>query len=459
MAAMVVTLVAPAPAAHADSALDSEEATFCNLINDYRGQNGLQPLRVSFSLDTAADWLSTDMAQKNYFSHTDSLGRDAFQRMTAFGYGYATSKGENIAAGNSTAMATFEQWRTSPPHNTNMLNANYKVIGIGRAYDAAGTYGWYWTTDFGGFVDGGSPCPKVDQTISFPPLANVVYGDPALTAAATASSGLPVSFTSTTPSVCTTSGTNGAITLVGYGTCTIRADQAGDSTRNPAPPVVNSFTFSKKPLTVRAVDAIRPVSTQNPAFTATYSGFVNGETLATSGVSGAPSCTTTATPQSPAGAYPISCAVGTLASANYTFTMAPGTLTVSNTYNALSPARLADTRPGQMTVDGAFAGGGAVPGGSTANLTVTGRGGVPATGVGAVVLNVTAVDPTTPSYLTVWPAGETRPNASNLNFAAGQTIPNLVIAKVGANGQVSIYNNAGATHLVVDVAGWFPTGG
>jgi hypothetical protein len=78
--------------------------------------------------------------------------------------------------------------------------------------------------------------------------------------------------------------------------------------------------------------------------------------------------------------------------------------------------------------------------------------------VGAVVLNVTAVDPTAASFLTVWPTGEARPNASNLNLPAGQTIPNLVIAKVGSNGQVSVFNQAGAAQLVIDVAGWFPAG-
>ena len=127
------------------------------------------------------------------------------------------------------------------------------------------------------------------------------------------------------------------------------------------------------------------------------------------------------------------------------------------TYVPLSPARLVDTRPGEPTVDMAFAGGGAVLGGSIRNFTVTGRGGVPATGVGAVVLNVTAIAPSVGSHLSVWPAGDPRPNASNLNFAPGQIVPNLVIAKVGANGQVSVRLNAGTTHLAVDVAGWFPT--
>jgi hypothetical protein len=127
-------------------------------------------------------------------------------------------------------------------------------------------------------------------------------------------------------------------------------------------------------------------------------------------------------------------------------------------YSALSPARLMDTRPGGQTVDDVSARGGAVGPGLTRNLQVTGRGGVPAGGVGAVVLNVTAVTPTSGGFVTVFPAGEVRPLASNLNFGPGETIPNLVIAKVGSGGMVTLYNDLGSTHLIADVAGWFPTG-
>jgi hypothetical protein len=55
----------------------------------------------------------------------------------------------------------------------------------------------------------------------------------------------------------------------------------------------------------------------------------------------------------------------------------------------------------------------------------------------------------------VYPTGTTRPLASNLNFVAGQTIPNLVIAKIGSGGRVSIFNNLGSTVVVADVQGWF----
>jgi len=119
-------------------------------------------------------------------------------------------------------------------------------------------------------------------------------------------------------------------------------------------------------------------------------------------------------------------------------------------YNTLSPSRILDTRNGT--------GGFSAPVGEAATIspTVVGVGGVPATGVTAVVLNVTATQPTAAeSFLTVFPAGAARPLASNLNFLAGQTVPNLVMAKVAANGKVSVFNNLGTSHVIFDVVGWY----
>jgi hypothetical protein len=129
----------------------------------------------------------------------------------------------------------------------------------------------------------------------------------------------------------------------------------------------------------------------------------------------------------------------------------------NQSYVGVTPARLADTR-NSPTIDGSFSNTGPRGQGQTADVTVVNRAGVPASGVGAVALNVTATDPTTPSFLTVWPTGLDRPTASNLNFVAGQTVPNMVIAKVGVGGQVSIFNNTGSVDVVVDVLGWFPSG-
>jgi alpha-tubulin suppressor-like RCC1 family protein len=124
----------------------------------------------------------------------------------------------------------------------------------------------------------------------------------------------------------------------------------------------------------------------------------------------------------------------------------------------LTPARLLDTRPATQTVDNRYVGTGAIGAGGAIDVQVTGRGGVPADGVAAVVLNVTATAPTATTYVTVWPAGAPRPNASTLNATEGMTVANSIIVGVGTDGQVALYNDAGNTYLIVDVAGWFPAG-
>lgn len=118
---------------------------------------------------------------------------------------------------------------------------------------------------------------------------------------------------------------------------------------------------------------------------------------------------------------------------------------------AQKPARILDTRVG-VGANGALAPGGVV------DVQVTGRGGLPATGVWAVVLNVTATEAAAAGYLTVWPTGTSRPLASVLNLPArGATVPNLVVVPVGTGGRVSMFSQNG-THLVADVAGWFTDG-
>ena len=116
LAMLSLTLaVARDRASAVDPVLDAEEKAFCTKINKYRAQNGRAPLQVSVSLTNASKWMSNDMAIMNYFSHTDSLGRTFSIRLAAFGYTFSTAKAENIAAGNSTANATFEQWRIRRP--------------------------------------------------------------------------------------------------------------------------------------------------------------------------------------------------------------------------------------------------------------------------------------------------------------------------------------------------------
>jgi hypothetical protein len=118
-------------------------------------------------------------------------------------------------------------------------------------------------------------------------------------------------------------------------------------------------------------------------------------------------------------------------------------------YQPMVPERLLDTRR-------ALGAAGPVGARSTIELSVLGATGIVPEWAGAVVLNVTATNATRSTYVTVWPADQPRPDASNLNVEAGQTVPNLVIAKVGADGKVALYNEAGSTDLIADIAGWFP---
>ena len=121
---------------------------------------------------------------------------------------------------------------------------------------------------------------------------------------------------------------------------------------------------------------------------------------------------------------------------------------------SLSPERLLETRPGSETFDGKFELGRTVAAGSVTELQVTGRAGVPGDAA-AVMLNVTAVRPVERGFLTVFPCGGAVPNASNVNYVAGQNVPNAVLAKVGVGGKVCIYTFA-QTHLLTDVSGYVP---
>jgi hypothetical protein len=117
-------------------------------------------------------------------------------------------------------------------------------------------------------------------------------------------------------------------------------------------------------------------------------------------------------------------------------------------YVGLSPTRLLDTRTTQV-----------VGPGTTHVLAVAGSGGVPAMGAAvppaAVVLNITVTDTTAPSYLTLWPDGTTQPLASDINWVPGETLPNLIVVKLGADGSIDFYNGFGMTDVIVDVVGWY----
>lgn len=131
-----------------------------------------------------------------------------------------------------------------------------------------------------------------------------------------------------------------------------------------------------------------------------------------------------------------------------------GSATVStgerDAFFPLPPARVLDTRVGPTPLTP----GTKVGPGQTINVQMTGVGGVPAT-ASAVVLNVTVTNPSSPSVLTVFPTGTAKPTASSLNFAANETIPNHVTAKLGTGGKVSIFNELGNVDVIADVNGYY----
>ena len=123
-----------------------------------------------------------------------------------------------------------------------------------------------------------------------------------------------------------------------------------------------------------------------------------------------------------------------------------------SSYRAVpTPSRLLDTRLGGPTIDGGFSGDDIKPAGTVTELQVTGRGGVSA-GATTAVLNVTVTGPELPGFVTVYPCGAARPFVSNVNYVAGQTLPNLVVTELTATGTVCLFNSS-ATHIVVDVFG------
>jgi hypothetical protein len=113
----------------------------------------------------------------------------------------------------------------------------------------------------------------------------------------------------------------------------------------------------------------------------------------------------------------------------------------------ITPERIVDSRTGVGTSASQWGEG------EVRNVQVAGRGSVPA-GATAVIANLTGTNTTSWGFLSAWPAGSPQPASSNLNFLGGQTVPNLVMLKLGAGGQLSISNGLGSAHVLLDVMGY-----
>ena len=193
------------------------------------------------------------------------------------------------------------------------------------------------------------------QTIIFSALGDQTYGVAPIQLAATASSGLTVSYT-VISGPATVIGS--WLTITGAGVVTVRAAQTGNSGYAAASPVSQSFTVNKATLTVTAANAAKPNGAPNPDFNYVIAGFVSGDNSGV--VSGTAMLTTAATDGSPVGTYPITFAVASLSAANYNFTYVTGILVV---YSSSS------SEPQPMLLSPASA----VPGGAGFTLTVFGE--------------------------------------------------------------------------------------
>ena len=123
----------------------SYEMQVLNLVNEQRRKNGVGELTYSYELEAVGKAHSEDMLKNHYFSHNSLDGKTPFDRMRAAGisFGYAA---ENIAAGQQGPAGVMNSWMNSEGHRKNILNPNYKKMGVGIAY--GGGYGIYWTQEF-----------------------------------------------------------------------------------------------------------------------------------------------------------------------------------------------------------------------------------------------------------------------------------------------------------------------
>ncbi|MFF4958567.1 CAP domain-containing protein [Streptomyces sp. NPDC001222] len=126
------------------SAATSTAAAVLDLVNQERAKAGCTPVTASNELTKLAQAFSDDMATRNFFDHTDPEGKDPWDRAAVLGI--TDLGGENIARGQTTAEDVMDAWMNSPGHRANILNCDFRTLGVGVHL---GTGGPWWTQDFG----------------------------------------------------------------------------------------------------------------------------------------------------------------------------------------------------------------------------------------------------------------------------------------------------------------------
>ncbi|WP_405939062.1 CAP domain-containing protein [Streptomyces sp. NBC_00726] len=135
---------APSKSSTPTTTAASTQAAILALVNEERGKVGCSPVTASASLASLAQSFSDDMAARGFFDHTDPDGKTPWDRADAAGV--SGLGGENIARGQADAQAVMDAWMNSDGHRANILNCDYKTLGVGVHYGAGGPW---WTQDFG----------------------------------------------------------------------------------------------------------------------------------------------------------------------------------------------------------------------------------------------------------------------------------------------------------------------
>jgi uncharacterized protein YkwD len=261
-ALLVITLalgVLAASPVQAAVSYSADEIQFLQMLNDHRASNGLQPLLVSDMLSESGDRHDSDMGKYRFFDHTTQasdwfpVGASPWDRMAASGYTYSTYKGENIAAGYNSASAVFTGWKNSSGHNANMLNPNFRVVGVSLVYVSGSPYGYYWTTDFGGTVD---------------PTAHSLGGGSTTTTVAPTTTTTTVAPTTTTTAAPTTTTTHAPTTTTTHWIPPSTTTSTSTTTTTaPAPPPTTTTTSAQPTTTTTAP---RPTTTTTLAGSTTF---------------------------------------------------------------------------------------------------------------------------------------------------------------------------------------------
>jgi gliding motility-associated-like protein len=274
------------------------------------------------------------------------------------------------------------------------------------------------------FVNGSLTVTKATQTITFPAITGKTYGDAPFALSATSDASLPITY-SVISGPATVNGST--LTITGTGNITVAADQAGNGNYTAATQATQSFTVAKALLTVTANSKTKIYLLANPVLDYTITGFVYNED--NSVVSGNANISTVADINSTPGTYPIAVTAGNISAANYTFSFADNTLTVTLAAQTITFPAIA----GKTYGDAAFTLGATSDAGLPINYTVTS---------GPATINGSTVTITGAGSVTIAANQAGNPNYS----AATQTTQTFNVSKapltVTANGKTKVYGQA-----------------